>query len=287
MALTFPSTQQNLPEKPPSVIVGDIPVDRLRMDEAVQWIVRRLDDRQARSPMMIMCPNAQLVTLARSNMRFRRALWSAHLNVPDGISVVLAARFLGMRISQRVPGGELMERLCAECSSHGFTVFFLGGLPGAAHLAAQHLKRNYPGLHVVGCCCPPYGFENSPDETRAVRRQIAEQAPDVLFIAFGAPKQELWLHENCAALPIGAAVTVGGALDTCAGLRKRAPRWTHDIGLEWLYRLVREPRRLWRRYLIGNSKFISLVARQLARRHLARLSITRPAKLAHIFRKGF
>jgi N-acetylglucosaminyldiphosphoundecaprenol N-acetyl-beta-D-mannosaminyltransferase len=255
--------------KPPKVTVGDVPIDRLSMNDAVQWIVECLWKRSAMSPLLIMASNAQLVTLSAANRSFGRAIRSAHLNVPDGISVVLASRLLGCPIPERVPGGDLMERLCAESARHGFSVFFLGGLPGAAIMAALRLKCRYPTLRVAGCYCPDRGFENDPAESATVRRLIADAAPDLLCVALGAPKQEIWMHENCSTLPIGAAICVGAALDTTAGLRSRAPRWTHKLGMEWLYRLIREPRRLGRRYLVGNTQFLALVARQLAQQMVA------------------
>ena len=272
--------------KPSRAIVAGIPVDRMAMDEAVQWIVRELHDRSRRSPLLIMGPNAQLVTLAHTNPRFRQALCRTDLNVPDGISVVLASRLLGAPVPERVTGGDLMERLCRESARCGFRVFFLGGLPGAAEGAATQLAHRYPGLRVTGCYCPERGFENDPEELAAIRQMIAEHAPDLLCVAFGAPKQEIWMHENCPSLPIGAAIAVGAAFDTCAGLRRRAPRWTHKVGLEWLYRLCREPRRLWRRYLIGNSQFIALIAAQMVRELFAPAFASQPANVAGLTRKG-
>jgi N-acetylglucosaminyldiphosphoundecaprenol N-acetyl-beta-D-mannosaminyltransferase len=258
------SLATNLPEKCQRVEIGGVPIDRMTMAESVQWVIERLRRRTVGSPLMIMGPNAHLVTLAKKSTKFRDALASAHLNVPDGISIVLASRLLGTPIPERVPGGELMERLCEECGRFDLSVFFLGGLPGAAAGAAEQLRRRYPSLRVAGCYCPAPGFENNPIELAAIRQLIVEAKPKLLCVAFGAPKQEIWMHDNCPALPIGAAISVGAALDTCAGFRKRAPRWTHRIGMEWLYRLTREPRRLWRRYLIGNLQFLILVGGQLA-----------------------
>jgi len=248
------------------------------MNEAVAWVVRLMLHRGA-FPLLIMGPNAQLVTLASAKPRFARALHAAHLNVPDGISVVLASRLLGAPISERVTGGELMERLCEECARHGMSVFFLGGLPGAAVGAAESLRRRYPALRIAGCYCPPPGFENDSLESATVRRVVGKSAPDLLCVAFGAPRQEIWMHENCSTLPIGAAISVGAALDTCAGLRKRAPRWTHNTGLEWLYRLLREPRRLWRRYLLGIPQFLAIVARQIVRQQFEHRSAPAPSTL--------
>jgi N-acetylglucosaminyldiphosphoundecaprenol N-acetyl-beta-D-mannosaminyltransferase len=233
------------------------------MEDTVHWVMERLRDRDSALPLQIMAANAQLVTLASANQQLGRAMRSSDMNIPDGISVVMAARLLGLPMPERVPGGELMERLCAAAAQDGFCVFFLGGLPGAAVAAAMQLKRRYPGLRVAGCYCPRHGFERDPLESKKVRRLISDAAPDILCVALGAPKQEIWMEENCSTLPIGAAIAVGAALDTTAGLRRRAPQWTHEIGMEWLYRLIHEPRRLWRRYLYGNTRFILLVGRQL------------------------
>lgn len=242
--------------------IGSIPVDRVTFDEAARWAVSYLQTED-RNPTLIVGPNAQLVTLAEKNPKFAQAMRSAGLATADGISVVLAARLLGVPVPERVPGGELMERLCEESAKHGFKVFFLGGLPGAAELAAKNLMSRYPGLNVVGTHCPPYGFEKDATESARVRERITECAPDLLFVAFGAPKQEIWMLENAPNLPVGIAMSVGAAFDTQAGLRKRAPEWAQKSGTEWLYRLVMEPRRLWRRYLIGNVEFILLIMKQL------------------------
>jgi N-acetylglucosaminyldiphosphoundecaprenol N-acetyl-beta-D-mannosaminyltransferase len=250
------------PPMPPRFIMDRVPIDRVAMDYAVAWVIQGLKHRSGTHPLLIMGPNAQLVTLAASSPRFAEALQAADLSVPDGISVVLASRLLGKRIPERVTGGNLMERLCAESARYGLSVFFLGGLPGAATGAALNLKRRYSGLKVAGCYCPPHGFENDAVESAHIRQLVADSKPDLLCVAFGAPKQEIWMYENCPTLPIGAAIAVGAALDTQAGLKKRAPRWTHEIGIEWLYRFALEPRRLWRRYLFGNSRFLLLVARQ-------------------------
>jgi N-acetylglucosaminyldiphosphoundecaprenol N-acetyl-beta-D-mannosaminyltransferase len=248
--------------KPPRFVMGHVSVDRMPIDHAVAWVVHRLKHRESLSPLLIVGPNAQLVTLAACDRQFAEALQAADLSVPDGISVVLASRLLRQPIPERVTGGDLMERLCAEAARYGFSVFFLGGLPGAAAAAAASLRRRYPALRIAGTYCPPRGFERDSMESAHIRQLITDAAPDLLCVAFGAPKQEIWMHENCPSLPIGAAIAVGAALDTQAGLRTRAPQWTHALGMEWLYRLIREPKRLWRRYLFGNTQFLLLVLRQ-------------------------
>jgi N-acetylglucosaminyldiphosphoundecaprenol N-acetyl-beta-D-mannosaminyltransferase len=247
------------------------------MEDATNWVIRALRSSAPRRPLLIMGPNAQLVSLAAHHPRFAAALRSADLAVPDGISVVLATRLLGRPVPERVTGGELMERLCIECAQHSLSVFFLGGLPEAAEKTARKFEQNLPTFRLAGTCCPPLGFEKDPVESARVRRQIEAAKPNLLCVAFGAPKQEIWMVENCPTLPIGAAISVGAALDTQAGLRKRAPKWTHRIGCEWLYRLIREPRRLGRRYLIGNTHFILLVARQYLRQPITE-PLVRPSE---------
>ena len=242
--------------------IAGVPIDCLSMDEAATAVGDALQQRSGEPPFLIMGPNAQLTTLAQKNPLFAEVLRASSLNIPDGISIVLASKILGGTISSRVPGGELMERLCCEAANRNLRIFLLGGLPGAAREAAIQLQRRYPRLVIAGTYCPPLGFESNPVESDHIRRLVAESSPDLLFVALGVPKQEIWMHQNCSTLPIGAAMAVGAAFDTLAGLRSRAPLWTQKLCMEWLYRLVQEPRRLWRRYLIGNTHFIYLVLKQ-------------------------
>ncbi len=250
---------------PPRFVLGKVPIDRIPMDYAAVLMVEALSHRGKLPPLTVVGPNAYLVTMAERNNRFAEAMRDADLAVPDGVSVVMASRLLGVPIPERVTGGDLMERMCAEAARYGFRVFFLGGLPGAAVMAAHNLRRRYPRLDICGTYYPPPRFENDPAEPSRMLAAIAAASPDLLCVAFGAPKQEIWIQQNRAKLDVGAIMAVGAALDTQAGLRRRAPDWVQTIGLEWLFRLLMEPRRLWRRYLIGNTRFVLLVMRQWAR----------------------
>ncbi len=139
-----------------------------------------------------------------------------------------------------------------------------GGLPGAAEMAAFNLRRRYPGLNICGTYCPPRGFENDPAELFWIEKVVEEAQPDLLCVAFGAPKQEIWMQRHRQRLKVGVILPVGAAFDTQAGLQRRAPQWMQRNALEWLFRLIMEPRRLWRRYLIGNTQFVVLVLQQWA-----------------------
>jgi N-acetylglucosaminyldiphosphoundecaprenol N-acetyl-beta-D-mannosaminyltransferase len=255
----------NRRHKPSPLLLAGVAIDRMTMEQSISWIADKLERSKVSigptRPLLVMGPNAHIVTLAQHSAALKSALSAADLCLPDGISVVLAGRILDQPIPERVTGGDFMEQLCRYAAKSRLSVFFLGGLPGAAEGAARALVQRYPGLHVAGCSCPPFGFEQDPVTVKLVLDRICASSPDILCVALGVPKQEIWMHEHCTLLPIRLAIAVGAALDTQAGLRHRAPRWTHRIGLEWAYRLGREPRRLWRRYLLGNCEFLLLVLR--------------------------
>lgn len=263
--------------RPPRSVLGRVPVDRISMEYAAILLTEALLHRGEFPPLTIVGPNAHLVTLAERDDRFAEAMQAADLAVPDGMSVVMASRLLGFPLPERVPGGDLMERMCAEAAHYGFRVFFLGGLPGAAIMAAHNLHLRYPGLTICGTLCPPMGFELNPVECARLVAEINAVAPDLLCVGFGAPKQEVWMQENRGRLRVGAILPVGAAFDTQSGLRRRAPKWIQQLGMEWFFRLAMEPRRLWRRYLIGNTQFIVLVLRQWARERMtaARRTVAR------------
>lgn len=250
--------------RPPRFVLGRTPVDRISMEYAALLVTEALLHREGFPPLMVVGANAYMVTLAERNSRFAEAMQAADLAVPDGISVVMASRLLRAPIPERVPGGDLMERMCAEAAHYGFRVFLLGGLPGAALMAAFNLRERYPGLQVCGTYCPPLGFERDEAELAFIRRAVEKAEPDLLCVAFGSPKQEIWMMEN-RNLPVGAMLGVGAALDTQSGLRRRAPLWMQRVGMEWFFRLAMEPRRLGRRYVAGNTEFIALVLRQWLR----------------------
>lgn len=243
--------------------VGDLFVDNTTIEEAAAFAIERARQRQQHSsPALLMSVNAQSVLIASESPRYAEILNTSALSIADGMSVVLVSRLLGIPLQDRVAGVDLVEQVCKRCADHRLSVYFLGGRPGSGYLAAEVLRRRYPGLMVAGFDCPPYGFENSPFENARILQRIRNAAPDILFVALGIPKQEYWVADNASSLGVAIAMPVGGAFELIAALVPRAPRWLQSIGMEWLFRLVMEPRRLWRRYLIGNVHFVALVARQ-------------------------
>jgi N-acetylglucosaminyldiphosphoundecaprenol N-acetyl-beta-D-mannosaminyltransferase len=162
-----------------------------------------------------------------------------------------------------VTGVDLFKALCGRAAKSGLRVYLLGGQPGSAELAARKLQAAYPNLIVAGTYCPAWGFEKDSEQLDAIARVIREAKPHILFVGLGAPKQENWIYEHGLKLGVPVCMGIGGSFEMVGGITRRAPRWMQQLGLEWLFRLVVEPRRLWKRYLIGNAQFMAMVFKQL------------------------
>jgi N-acetylglucosaminyldiphosphoundecaprenol N-acetyl-beta-D-mannosaminyltransferase len=214
-------------------------IDRVDLTGAVDRIAHFLETGGIRQVVTI---NPEFTIAARHNRRFYQVLRKADLAVADGIGIVWAARLLGDRLPERVGGIDLVERLAERAARDGYRIFLLGAAPGVAESAAAALIGRNPRLRIVGA----YAGSPLPGELSAIRAKIDAAHPDILLVAFGAPAQDLWIAENQAAMGVPVAIGVGGAFDFLAGRIRRAPRWIQRIGLEWLYRLARQPSR-WRR----------------------------------------
>lgn len=182
------------------------------------------------------------------------------LTTPDGMPLVWAGRAAGARGMDRVYGPDLMLAFCELAKARGFSSFFYGGRPGVANRLARRLEDLYPGLRVAGTYAPPFR-EPSAAEDEEIVRLINEARPDVVWVGLGTPKQELWMAAHTAALDASVLIGVGAAFDIHAGLVPQAPHWMQRSGLEWAFRLVHEPRRLWRRYLYSNPRFLAGIAK--------------------------
>jgi N-acetylglucosaminyldiphosphoundecaprenol N-acetyl-beta-D-mannosaminyltransferase len=188
--------------------------------------------------------NPEFIMEAQRNPAFLRTLNATSLSFPDGIGVIHASRIYGVPFRERVAGVDIVERFAAIAAGKGYTLFFLGAAPGVADQAADILRSRHPGLAIVGT----YGGTPSPDEEEEIRGRINAVRPDVLLVAYGAPRQDLWISRNLGNLNVSVAIGIGGTFDFITGKSVRAPLWMRGIGLEWFHRLVREPRR-WKRML--------------------------------------
>ena len=193
---------------------------------------------------------------AQHDPSFKEILNSADLAVPDGMPLVWLGRHQGHLLRRRVYGPDLLLAFCEESVKKGYRHFFYGGEPGVAERLGASLKARFPELNVVGTCSPPFR-QLSAKEDEEMIGMIGRAAPDVLWVGLGAPKQERWMHEHKGRLRVPVLVGVGAAFDMLSGRRKQAPRPIREHGLEWFFRLLQEPSRLWRRYLVYGSKFIA------------------------------
>ncbi len=187
---------------------------------------------------------------------------NAGLVTPDGMPLVWLSRLSGYKQVSRVYGPDLMLAVCQDSLIHGYRHFLYGGTEGVPELLAEQLQARFWGLQIVGIYSPPFR-PLTPEEDEAIIKKINQSGADVVWVGLSTPKQEKWMAEHVSKLNAPVLIGVGAAFDFHAGVKKQAPKWMQKSGLEWLFRLLNEPRRLWRRYLIYNPQFVYLILLQL------------------------
>jgi N-acetylglucosaminyldiphosphoundecaprenol N-acetyl-beta-D-mannosaminyltransferase len=248
------------PAMPPSVTIVGVPIARTDYHAMVEWIAAMIAGR--RRGYVCVC-NVHTVMAAGEDAELRVALERSCVNVPDGQPLVWAMKALGVSLRDRVYGPELMLRACARAAVSGQRFYLYGGRSDAALARLTlNLRERFPGLTIVGGQAPPYR-PLTEVERAAVAEEINRSNADVVWVGIGVPKQEKWMVQMRSSLEAPVLVGVGAAFDFHAGLVRQAPPWMQARGLEWAYRLVREPRRLWRRYLRYNPRFVAAVALQV------------------------
>ncbi len=223
----------------PALRILGIPIHDVTLEEALEWVATWIAEGGAHQ---IATVNPEFVMMARRDSAFRAVLERADLCLPDGVGITLAARYLGRPLRERVAGVDLVERLSARAAEEGWRLFLLGAAPGVADRAAAALRSRNPGLVVSGT----YAGSPRVEEEDEIIHRVQKAEADILLVAYGAPAQDIWLARNLACTGARVGAGVGGAFDYIAGVVPRAPRWMRRAGLEWLYRLIRQPWR-WRR----------------------------------------
>jgi len=241
----------------PAVHVLGVGVHPLSVETLHAWMTRVI---AARGHELVLHANAHALNLASSEPWFRDFLNAAPVVFCDGAGVMLGARILGARIPERITYADWMWQLAALAEERDWSFYFLGARPGVAERAVIRLRTRRPRLRVAGV--HDGYFERRGAENDAVVNAINAAAPDILVVGLGMPLQEAWLRDNWERLDVPLALTGGAVFDYLSGSLRRAPRWMTGSGLEWLGRLAIEPRRLWRRYLLGNPIFLARVVRQ-------------------------
>src|SRR5437588_9565709 len=239
MSLQLDSMPQH--SLPRSVYVLGVRVDRVSQLQALDIIDQLISLRRAKGNTLpcqqIVTVNTEFVMAAQKNSEFRQTINSAALAVADGIGVVWATRFVGYPTPERITGTDILVALAKRCAEKGYRLYLLGAAPGIAEQAGVCLQALAPGLQLAGT----YAGSPAPTEEDAIIERIHAANTDILCIAYGAPAQDLWIYRNLSRLPVALAMGVGGAYDFLSGRQQRAPQSMQRLGLEWLYRVYREP----------------------------------------------
>jgi len=242
-------------EMPPVLNFFGIPIVNTTMDEAVDWILAEAAGSRRRLMAFV---NPDCLNIAWKHAEYHAVLAHADRVLPDGIGIHLGCRMLGQALKANVNGTDMFPLLCEAAAREGISIYLLGARPGVARAAASNMVARYPDLKVAGA---RDGYFELDDE-KAVVDEINESGARILLVAFGAPRQELWLKRWRDQLAPPVCMGVGGLFDFYSGRIPRAPVWMREMGLEWVFRLMQEPGRMWRRYVIGNPLFLHRVRKQ-------------------------
>lgn len=231
-------------------------IDNIRFKDVFNRIEQSIGKQEG---IHIITPNVHHLILLENDEEFRRIYQNASLVVADGMPLIWASKFLGTPLKEKISGSDLVPEICKVAARKGYKLFFLGGRSGAVQKAKEKLEGRFPFIKIVGVYVPPFGFENYRSEDEKIVKLIKESNPDILLVGLGAPKQEKWIYKHSKELNVPVSIGVGATFEFIAGVVKRAPRWMQKVGLEWLWRLMMEPQRLWKRYLIDDMRFFWLV----------------------------
>lgn len=252
------------------LVLGPVRIDSVDFEQALESVEALIAGGQGGA---VFTPNVDHVMIAHEDERMREAYARVNLSVPDGMPLVWASRLLRNPLPERVAGSDLVPALLERAAGRGWGVYFLGGAPGAAAEAAEAVLKQLPALRIVGIDAPRFDPRAPREEQAEVVAKVRAANPQLVFVAFGAPKQEIWIDRWRDELRPAVMLGVGASLDFLAGKVPRAPSWMARSGLEWAFRLSREPKRLWHRYLVRDPKFLMVVGRAL--REQARAAIGR------------
>ncbi|MCL4545314.1 MAG: WecB/TagA/CpsF family glycosyltransferase [Chloroflexi bacterium] len=238
-----------------------VQIDAVEREAALSMVERAIISRR---PHQVVTINVDFLKLAKQDSAYRHLLNTADLAVADGMPLVWASRMLGVPLPERITGMDIVCGLASRARHARYRFYLLGAAPGVAERAGAVLEERYPGAEVCGAYAPPFGSFSTSENDKMVEL-IQAARPDVLLVAFGAPRQDIWIREYMTRLAVPVSIGVGGTLNFLAGNIRRAPSWMQEAGLEWLFRLSQEPGRLWRRYLFGDLPiFLELLTEPLA-----------------------
>lgn len=234
----------------------NIEVDNLTMKESIDAIDKFI---KSRKKAYVVTPNVDHIVKLESDSEFRQVYNKANLILTDGMPLIWISRLLKMPIKEKVSGSDLFPNVCKLAAENSYSMFLLGAAEGVAERAARNLLNKYDGLKISGTYSPSYGFEKSEEEIEKIIKIINNSKPDILAVGLGAPKQEKFIYKYKDRLNVPISLAIGASIDFEAGNIRRAPKWMQRCGLEWFYRFIKEPKRMFKRYFIDDVKIIKIL----------------------------
>ena len=255
-------------QPPQRIPILDVKVSAVNLDSACAVIDQYI---QTKNQGYVCVAPVSTIVSCQENQEYKNVVNSAMMVTPDGMPIVWIARALGYKKVRRTYGPDLTLAVCGYGQDKGYRHFFYGGTAQVCQKLETVLKEKFPRINIAGSYAPPFR-DLSEDEEEKVTRMINRAQPDVLWVGLGSPKQDFWMKRTRVKLNVPVTIGVGAAFDFLSGAKRQAPRWMQRCGLEWIFRLGCEPRRLWRRYLIGNSKFIYFLIKDTFKKRVRRLA---------------
>ncbi len=233
----------------------NIEVDNLTMNEAIDRVEELIIKKR---PSYVVTPNVDHIVKLENDKEFQEVYKNADLILTDGMPLIWISKIKGNPIKEKISGSDFFPKLCERAAEKGYSIFLLGAAEGVAAKAAKNLKEKYEGLNIVGTYSPSYGFEKKDDEIKMIIEIINKVKPDILAVGLGAPKQEKFLYKYKNDLNVPISLAIGASIDFEAGNINRAPKWMQNCGLEWFYRLCKEPKRMFKRYIVDDLRIFKI-----------------------------
>lgn len=231
-------------------------VNNVDMNEAVSAIDEMITSK-LRS--YIVAVNVDVVIKIESDSYLKKITDEADMVLVDGKPLVWISKLHKCPVKAKISGSDLVPLVCKMAADKGYSIFIIGGKDGIADKAKKNLETEYPSINVVGAYAPPFGFEKNKEELNKINQMISRVQPDLVIACFGCPKQEKWIYENYKLYDAKVSICAGATVDFLAKNISRAPKWMSEIGLEWFYRFLQEPKRMFKRYFIDDTKIVKLI----------------------------
>lgn len=231
-------------------------INNVTMPETIAAIEQMIE---ADKKSYVVAINVDVVMKIEEDSYLKKVVDNADMVLVDGKPLVWISKLHGKPLKAKISGSDLVPFLCEVAAEKGYKIFIIGGKDGIAEQAKEKLENRLPKIKIVGTYAPPFGFEKNESELDKINQMISEAHPDLLIACFGCPKQEKWIYENIEKYNAKVSVCAGATVDFLAGNVKRAPRWMSDHGLEWFYRFTQEPKRMFKRYFVDDTKIVKLI----------------------------